>query len=429
MPPMQRVARREFLRQATVGAGALALSGTNLALAGEPAGGGPSAPMQLSTRIEGMLIGSLIGDALGGPVEFQPREAAQALPGGPKGWRRGEKLDAAALDAAKARFALRGYSPLRPVPEPYGHWATDAPPGTLTDDSRHKMVLMQALRNHPAGGPFTAREFARGYLSWGERPGARDGHRAICKEWLAETEYAARWVLGERDARRARPPERLWVGLPTCMGQMALPPLAACFAGRPDDAYRAAYNLAFFDNGFGKDLNAGLVAALAVALASPTELDRRHASWEAIRDAMLHVDPYDYKSVPWTERAAARWIGVADLCVKKAEGEPARLIAALDREFTYTTMWEAQVPVVAMIAFAKLCDYRPLESMQVCMEWGHDTDSYAQLLGAFFGALHGPDIFPEQVRAQVQERMLEEYGEDLDEWVTLLLQPLKIVPV
>lgn len=429
MPPIQPVGRRGFLRQAAVAAGALALSRPDRVLAEATAQVGQTAQKDLSSRIEGLLIGSLIGDALGGPIEFQPREAAQALPGGPKAWRAGEKLDSAALEAAKARFNLRGYSPLRPIPEPYGHWAADAPPGTLTDDSRHKMVLMHALRGHAPGETFTVRDFARGYLTWGERPGARAEHRTISDEWLEETKFASRWVLGDRDPKRSRPPERLWVGLPTCMGQMALTPLAASFVGRPEEAYQAAYSLAFFDNGFGKDLNAGLVAALAVALSLPPDLTLRHDCWSKFFEAMREIDPYGTNNVPWTERPASRWIGLADRCVEESQGEPARLFAALDREFALTTMWEAQVPVVAMAAFAKLCDCRPLESMQLCIEWGHDTDSYAQLLGAVFGALHGPEVFPRAMRDQVVQRMQEDYGENLSEWVKLLQRPLRVEAV
>ena len=49
-----------------------------------------------SERIRGLLLGSFIGDALGGPIEFQPKEAVAKLPNPPKPWVSGEKLDAAA---------------------------------------------------------------------------------------------------------------------------------------------------------------------------------------------------------------------------------------------------------------------------------------------------------------------------------------------
>ncbi len=38
----------------------------------------------------------------------------------------------------------RGY---RLEPAPYGPWPARAPAGTVTDDTRHKIVLMRALRS------------------------------------------------------------------------------------------------------------------------------------------------------------------------------------------------------------------------------------------------------------------------------------------
>ncbi len=39
-----------------------------------------------------------------------------------------------------------------------------------------------------------------------------------------------------------------------------------------------------------------------------------------------------------------RWFDVADMYAKEANGSPAKLFALLDKEFMYTTKWEAQVP-------------------------------------------------------------------------------------
>jgi ADP-ribosylglycohydrolase len=368
----------------------------------------------------------LIGDALGGPVEFQPPEKVHALPDGPKAWREGEALDQSQLAAAARRFRLRPYSPLRPRPEPYAHWAADAPPGTVTDDSRHKMILLHALRTQEAtgGGALTEQDLARAYLSWLDSPAiaARQDYRKIGREWLAEMQLAARWTLGERDESRALPTERLWVGLPTCCGQMTLPPLAAIYAGDPESAYRAAFSCAFFDNGWGKDLNAALVAGLAAALVLPAaEVKADPAkAWSEIVRAMRTADPYRHRDVPWSTRSVDRWLDVASRVVKASQGEPARLFKLLGAEFRETTKWEAQVPFVVTFAAAELCRYDPLAALELSIEWGEDTDSYAQLLGAFVGALHGPEVFPEAARRAVAERLKADYGEEVSEWVAVL---------
>ncbi|MGL4511720.1 MAG: ADP-ribosylglycohydrolase family protein [Lacipirellulaceae bacterium] len=426
------ITRRTFLENTAVGLGLAATSAatSTSAASGTATGAGP---IDTRRRAEGLLLGSLIGDALGGPIEFQSREAAWALPNGTKEWRAGERLDDAAVEAARRRWRLRGYSPLRPIPEPYGHWESDAAPGTVTDDSRHKMILMAAVRRARERGDDLLRErdFAQAYLDWPTRPFAKGAaaYDAINDEWLREMRYAARWVLGERDVAKALPPARLWVGLTTCCGQMALPPLACAFAGKPNEAYLAAHDVAFIDNGWGRDLNACLVAGLAAALATPTPGDNPGAAWESLAQTMSATDPYRYRDVPWTERAIDRWSRAAREHVAAADGCPAALIASLDAEFAETTKWEAHVCVVAMLAFAELGQYDPLASMQLCLEWGHDTDSYAQLLGAFYGALYGPDVFPAAARKAVATRLEADYGERIDEWVSLLCDaPLIVMP-
>jgi len=378
----------------------------------------------LHDRIAGMLLGSFIGDALGGPVEFQDRARINALPDAPKVWRDDEILDKATREATARRVRLRPYSPLRSVPEPYGHWTANAAPGTVTDDSRHKLVLLDALQKAEATGvwPFDVRALAQAYLDWpeGEMVRSRAGYGKLCADWLEQWLYATRWVLGQRETDKSLPPERLWNGLPTCCGQMVLLPLAAVFAGRPVEAYRAAYHLAYFDNGWGRDLNAALVAALATALVTPVEKGTRAETWQPILAALRQTDPYRYGKIPWVQRSVDRWLEVAQRLVRESDRRPARLFAALEREFRHTIKWEAQVPFVVTFAVLALAEYDPLAALELSIEWGHDTDSYAQLLGAFVGAVHGVTLFDPEMRDTVAHRLKLDYDADVDAYVTLL---------
>ncbi len=126
--------------------------------------------VDLAERIRGLVFGSAIGDALGGPIEFQPRERVQQLADPPKVWQEGEKLDANARAAAAARLRLRPYLPLRPDTESYGQWNRASSPGTITDDTRHKLILLHALHDAEGRGgwPVTVRTLARAYLEWPE---------------------------------------------------------------------------------------------------------------------------------------------------------------------------------------------------------------------------------------------------------------------
>jgi hypothetical protein len=260
-------------------------------------------------------------------------------------------------------------------------------------------------------------------LSW---PESEVFHRhpeyaSICREWLSEMHRAARWVVGDRDLARAYPTERLWSGLPTCCGQMTLPPLAAIYAGDPSAAYRAAYHLAFFDNGWGKDLNAAWIAALAGALTLKFDESDRAGAWRQLFEMMRRTDPYAYAQVPWTYRSVDRWLDLALDTAEKSQRRPAALFKRLNLEFRETIKWEAQVPFVVAISSAVICDYDPRAAMQLSIEWGHDTDSDAQLLGAMVGALHGPDVFPSALRGTVADRLKLDYGQDIHEWVELLV--------
>ena len=77
-------------------------------------------------------------------------------------------------------------------------------------------------------------------------------------------------------------------------------------------------------------------------------------------------------------------------------------------------VWEAQVPFVVAFSCFELADYDPLAALQLSMEWGHDTDSYAQLVGAFAGALHGSGVFPSAWREAVTVRLKADHGLDLE---------------
>lgn len=405
---MKTISRRGFL------AGSLAC-GTRLLADNE---------LDIGDRIRGLLYGTMLGDAFGGPIEFQPKEAAQNLAQPSKHWLSTDQLDQAAKLAAAERLVLRPYAPLRPLPESYGHWRADAPPGTITDDSRWKLLLLHMLARAEKEGswPISERALAQAILDWPNSDSAKTHpeYAPLVADWLEEYQISARWILGERDLKIAGPPQRMWVSLPTCMGQMVFPPLAALFAGEPERAYRTAHALGWIDNGFGRDLNAALVAGLAAALVAPSEGMSPRQAWEPVLRALLQTDPYGYGKVRWTQRAADRWFGVAKNMAKEARGRPAELFRALEAEFQYTTKWEAQVPFVVIFSCLEIADYDPLCALQLSMEWGHDTDSYPQLLGAFIGALHGSQLFRREWRETLAARLKDDFAVDIEEQCRLL---------
>ena len=365
-----------------------------------------------------MLYGTAFGDALGGPIEFQDPKLVQKLPRPPHHWLPDEALGPDERKALAARMQLRSYDPLRPTPESYGQWNSHAAPGTITDDTRHKLILLDALHKADRMGqwPVGSREMARAFLDWpaGKAISGNPGYVALAADWLEEWQLAARWVLGERDPQQALPPERMWQGLPTCCGQMTSLPLAALFPGRPTEAYQAAWKIGFFDNGWGKDLNAAVVAGLSTALTLPSDRSNPREAWNRIISTMRTCDPYRYSGIRWTQRAVDRWLDYALRTARDAGGRPARMFEAWQSEFRENAKWEAQVPFVVIIGCLAICEFEPLASLQLTQEWGWDTDSYAQLLGAFVGALYGKEIFRPEWLDAVRSGMERDFGVQLD---------------
>ena len=118
---------------------------------------------------------------------------------------------------------------------------------------------------------------------------------------------------------------------------------------------------------------------------------------------------------------------MAHYLVRKADGNIATLFNLLEENLKTTYWWETWVPVVVVMACAEIVEYDPLASMQLMIEFGHDTDSYAQVMGAVMGAIHGKNVWPEQMSKTVNLRMKEQFNQNVDDWM-LLINRYKISP-
>ncbi|MEM8865853.1 MAG: ADP-ribosylglycohydrolase family protein [Planctomycetota bacterium] len=380
----------------------------------------------IDRKVFGLLIGSAIGDAAGGPVEFaEPELVASVLPGFRD--HPDVQLDQAGLRQLADAFPLLSYKELRPDPEPYGQWPVAAAAGTITDDTRHKMVLMDALRRGIGDNqlPIDHRAYAQALLRFQDREEIRanPAWQVLCDHAMQEFALAARWELGERDPLRAMPTSRLWGGAATCCGQMTFPPLAGLYPGDPEQAYLATYGLAFIDNGYAKDINAAIVAGLAFAIGQPAPGDdpaKRHAAWRAVLTAMQETDPLRLGTVEFMQRPLAACIATGIEAAQAASRSPAKLYAEIFERCPHDHAWDAHFLLTQAVALAEFCHGEPLSAMHLALDYGEDTDSAAQLLGAIFGAIHGPDLFPAAMRQAVANRLQADHGELLQEWVAVL---------
>ncbi len=362
-------------------------------------GGAAAGAPSLDDKIEGLLIGSAIGDAAGGPVEFvePPIRSEWTI--------RSEQVDAEAIAELGKLFRLRAYS--KEV-EPFAQWESYGPAGTVTDDTRFKLIFFDALK---ANGPnLVQKQFAQSVLDF--RTTLSPVYQKHYDTWIPEIEFATRWALGER-GKGALPVERIWGGVPTMEGQMPFLPISTLNPDDPEWCYEKCYELGYFDIGVAKDINSALVAGLARAL-------QADGNWENLEKAMREVDPYRYNETLYVRRDLTYWLDTSHELVAEADGNIAALFELLETESDAYYWWEAWVPLVVVFSCAEIVEYDPMASMQLMMEFGHDTDSYAQVMGALLGAIHGKEVFPHEMRETVNLRMKEQFGENVDDWVELV---------
>ncbi|MEM9160248.1 MAG: ADP-ribosylglycohydrolase family protein, partial [Verrucomicrobiota bacterium] len=201
----------------------------------------------------------------------------------------------------------------------------------------------------------------------------------------------------------AYPPDRVWGGIPTMAGQMPLLPMACLFPGDPERTYLKTWELNILDTGIGMDFTSALVAGLAQALVVEED-------WDEVFQSMLNTDPYAYNEVPWVERRFKRWLGRA-LEIGRGDYEStAVFFSELENRMEAETWWEAHVPMTITFAILEYADYNPIAAMQLSLEFGRDTDSTAQLMGAFLGAVYGLEIWSEEIREPVERELNVQYG-------------------
>lgn len=351
-----------------------------------------------NSKIYGMLIGSAIGDAAGGPLEFSDPPLRSY-------WTTCDQaISRKGIEDLGKLFELRPYQ--KDV-EPFAQWESYGPAGTITDDTRFKMILFSTLKNFD--GELNVENFAQSVLDFREELPER--YRDNYDRWIPEIEYATNWALGKRE--NAYPTERIWGGIPTMEGQMPFLPIAALNPEDPEWCYLKTYELGYFDIGIAKDINSALVAGLAKAL-------QANGNWLHFEEAMRTIDPYKYKDVLYVDRQLSKWLDLSHQLVDQAKGNIAALFELLEENLEATYWWEAWVPLVVVMACAEIVDYDPLASMQLMMEFGHDTDSYAQVMGAVMGAIHGKDIWPREMQISVNDRMKEQFNQNVDDWMLLI---------
>ena len=81
---------------------------------------------------------------------------------------------------------------------------------------------------------------------------------------------------------------------------------------------------------------------------------------------------------------------------------------------------DAHFTLLVPICMVKLCNFQPMAAMHLVLDFGHDTDSYAQVLGGIAGAVHGPRIFAPEMIAAVKNTLRADNDERVEQWLEVL---------
>ncbi|MEM7478685.1 MAG: ADP-ribosylglycohydrolase family protein, partial [Planctomycetota bacterium] len=191
--------------------------------------------------------------------------------------------------------------------------------------------------------------------------------------------------------------------------------------GEPDQAYRKAFEIDFIDAPIARDMTAALVAGLAEVL-SPEHANKSPvARWKIFWSTMEKTDPFGFAEVPFAGRQLNKWMNKSRELVDRAGGVPKRLYELLEDEGKPVFWWDAHFTLLVALSTIEFCEQQPMAAMHFALDFGHDTDSYAQIVGCIIGAIYGAEIFPKRMRESVSRSLRRDYGEDIPAWIELLL--------
>ena len=163
-----------------------------------------------------------------------------------------------------------------------------------------------------------------------------------------------------------------------------------------------------------------MVAGLAAALDPALDDAKPSKRWDALFKAMRDIDPYGLADVPFTGRPLRKWLDKADELVDRCQGQPKRLYRLLETDGKPVYWWDAHFTLLVPICMVKLCNFQPMAAMHLVLDFGHDTDSYAQVLGGIAGAVHGPRIFAPEMIAAVKNTLRADNDERVEQWLEVL---------
>lgn len=318
--------------------------------------------MLLFDKIYGSLLAGAIGDAMGGPVE---------------GWHY-ERI-------MKTHGVVDTLLPYDQPPDVHSHFATA--PGTVTDDTRLRHLLCQAIiacSDLPRRGDFI-KACADAYYA-----AQTDLERGFLEEYLLAGMYGQAKLI--------------WGGQPTNGFIMMNSPLGLICPCDPERAFALSYEVDFISDGYAK--YSAAIAAAAVSAAMRLKATVNSIIEEALAACQKHrMEGKLTRQWRWyrpvfqlNERLIETAVDIAarhrDVFRLREEYYDKLRVSPLSSE-------AAQTLAVALgMLVAADGDLR--WAIIGCVNYGRDCDSYASVAGAIAGALHGTSAIPSDWRSTVE---------------------------
>jgi len=309
----------------------------------------------LFKKVYGCLLGGAIGDALGGPVEHLSPEAIRTKYGG--------NLD-----------RMVAYER-----EPAHHAHFNKAPGSYTDDTRLKHLFCAAIfraGGHPRPGDLA-------YVMADAYHNAPDElQRGFVEEYYMKTVWGRDKVV--------------FAGEPTNGALMANSPLGLIMACRNAQAYQLGFDLSFFTDGHAKTAAAMMVTAIAAAMKPTATVDSiiEAVETEHMRFARRREGDH-WHLTEWRYDPNLQFLKEALKIAHEHQDvfairEP--LMAMLEWGHLFSESIHTLCVALAMFV-ASDADFK--QALIGAVMYGRDKDSYASVVGALIGALHGVDALPQ----------------------------------
>lgn len=301
----------------------------------------------LEDKILGCLLGGLIGDAMGAPVEGKRFEDIEAQYG-PDG--------------------VRDFS------------------GVGTDDTAIREQLIQALLEHD--GYVNCDRFATTFLAT---------HKANYRLWWVPV----RNMFHKLQAGVALPVDAGWGNTPSSSSAMAISPIGIINAANPRQAALETFDVATLvhsgPSGFCRDAACAMAAAIAQAF-SPTA---------TVENILAAATDYLHESSAHIMRSAIR----TGLDIAREEGSYPAFRARFYHDRLEADICDSRETIPVTLAIFLLAKGDMETAILWGANFGRDTDTIGTMVGGLCGALHGYSALPEGWRAKISPEILTRYQE------------------